>query len=113
MEIKRQFVYWVNLDPSIEKEIQKERPCLVISPSIFNNQSGLVTIVPLTDIYRGRVRKTEIPVYEEDDCVEKPSKVKPEQIRTISAVRFGREMGKFPDDKFAQVLAIIRDNLNL
>lgn len=29
-------VYWVNLDPTIGSEINKIRPCVVISPNVSN-----------------------------------------------------------------------------
>jgi mRNA interferase MazF len=36
MVIKRFDVYLINLDPTIGSEIQKTRPCLVISPDEMN-----------------------------------------------------------------------------
>jgi len=36
MEIKRFDIYLINLDPTIETEIQKTRPCVIISPDEMN-----------------------------------------------------------------------------
>ena len=36
MVVKRFDVYLVNLDPTIGAEIQKTRPCLVISPNVLD-----------------------------------------------------------------------------
>jgi mRNA interferase MazF len=39
MVVKRSEVYRVNLDPTIGSEIQKTRPCLIISPDEMNRSS--------------------------------------------------------------------------
>nr|WP_231510396.1 type II toxin-antitoxin system PemK/MazF family toxin [Fischerella sp. PCC 9605] len=37
-------IRWVNLDPTVEAETQKTRPCLIVQNDIMN-QYGLLTIV--------------------------------------------------------------------
>ncbi len=113
MGITRQFVYRVNLDPTIGHEIDKERPCLVISPTAFNNNSGLVTIVPLTDRKVGTIHSNQVEVTVADGCVDKLSKIKVDQIRTLDASRIGREMGKLPADKYKRVKEILKKHLNI
>lgn len=44
---KRGDVYWVRLDPTDGKEINKTRPCLIISADIAN-RSELIVIAPIT-----------------------------------------------------------------
>jgi mRNA interferase MazF len=39
MVVRRFEVYLVNLDPSIGNEIQKTRPCLIISPDEMNDHN--------------------------------------------------------------------------
>jgi len=46
--VKRFDVYLVNLDPTIGSEIQKTRPCLVISPDEMNRNIRTVIIAPMT-----------------------------------------------------------------
>jgi mRNA interferase MazF len=46
--VKRFDVYLVNLDPTIGSEIQKIRPCLVISPDEMNRNIRTVIIAPMT-----------------------------------------------------------------
>ena len=48
MVVRRFEVYLVNLDPSIGKEIQKTRPCLIISPDEMNDFISTVIIAPMT-----------------------------------------------------------------
>ena len=42
MVIERFEVYLVNLDPTQGREIQKTRPCLVISPNEMNHHIGQI-----------------------------------------------------------------------
>lgn len=113
MGIKRQFIYWVNLDPTIGKEIKKTRPCLILSSNIYNNHSGLVTVVPLTTAKLNKITSTEVSVYKTDGCVDDDSKIKADQIRTCDLSRFDNEIGKLPNDKYEQVKKIIKKHLNL
>jgi len=41
-------VYLVNLDPTIGSEIQKTRPCLIISPDEMNRNIHTVIVAPMT-----------------------------------------------------------------
>jgi len=45
---KRFGVYWVNLDPAIGAEVQKTRPCVIISPDSMNQGLKTVLIAPMT-----------------------------------------------------------------
>jgi mRNA interferase MazF len=44
MVVKRFDVYLVNLDPTIGAEIQKTRPCLVVSPDEMNRNIRTVIL---------------------------------------------------------------------
>lgn len=48
MAVSRFDVYVVRLGPTQGREIQKTRPCVVISPDELNRQIGTVIIAPLT-----------------------------------------------------------------
>jgi mRNA interferase MazF len=61
VEVNQYDVFWVNLDPTIGQEIQKTRPCLIISPNELNKGLGTVLAAPLTStikIYPFRVKCT-------------------------------------------------------
>ena len=69
MGVKRFEVYLVSLVPTLGHEMQKTRPCLVISPDEMNRHIATVIIAPMTtrsrdyptDAFRGiscyRLRK--------------------------------------------------------
>jgi mRNA interferase MazF len=48
MVIQRFDVYLVNLDPTIGTEIQKTRPCVIISPDEMNRHIATVIVAPMT-----------------------------------------------------------------
>src|SRR4030095_12525227 len=52
-------VYLVSLDPTVSSEIQKSRPCLIISPDEMNRHINTVIIAPMTT--RGRDYPTRAP----------------------------------------------------
>lgn len=41
-------IIWVNLDPTVGAEINKTRPCVVISPDEMNSVLKTVMVAPLT-----------------------------------------------------------------
>ena len=58
MVVKRFEVYLVNLDPTLGSEIQKTRPCLIISPDEMNDHITTVIVAPMTT--KGRDYPTRI-----------------------------------------------------
>ena len=46
--VKRFEVYFIDLNPTIGSEINKIRPCVIISPNEMNNALNTVIIAPLT-----------------------------------------------------------------
>ena len=48
MVVNRFDVFLVNLDPTIGSEIQKTRPCLIISPNEINHHIATVIVAPMT-----------------------------------------------------------------
>lgn len=47
MVIKRFEIYWVNLDPTVGREIKKTRPAVVISPNEVNDALGTILVAPI------------------------------------------------------------------
>lgn len=46
--VKRFEIYFIDLNPTIGSEINKIRPCVIISPNEMNNALNTVIIAPLT-----------------------------------------------------------------
>jgi len=87
MVIKRFDIYLVNLDPTIGSEIQKTRPCLVISPNEMNKIIVTVIIAPMTT--KGRNYPTRISCKFEG----KEGQIVLDQMRTVDKVRLVKKLG--------------------
>jgi mRNA interferase MazF len=48
MVIRQYDIYLIDLDPSVGHEIQKTKPCVVISPDEMNRNIDTVIIAPMT-----------------------------------------------------------------
>jgi mRNA interferase MazF len=101
MVVRRFEVYLVNLDPTLGSEIQKTRPCLVISPDEMNELIATVIIAPLTT--KGRKYPTRV------DCLfeGKDGQIVLDQIRTVDKARLVRRLGKINASTQKEVLAIL------
>lgn len=74
-------VWWVNLDPTIGKEISKKRPCLVVSPDDMNAHLGTVIAAPITSTLRNWPTRVTIKLQRQN------SSVALDQIRMIDNTR--------------------------
>ena len=93
-------VWWVNLDPTVGKEINKKRPCVVVSPDETNRHLGTCIVAPITSTLR------EWPTRHEIKLQKQQSSVALDQIRMIDNSRLIRRMTSI-DSK--PLLAILRE----
>jgi mRNA interferase MazF len=91
-------VFLVNLDPTIGSEIQKTRPCVVISPNEMNRYLRTVIIAPLTS--KGRDYPTRVPCRFDG----KDGQAVLDQIRTVDKTRLVRKLGQLESDTQDQIL---------
>ena len=52
--VKQYDLYWVDLNPTIGAEMQKIRPCVIVSPKELNDHLDTVVIIPITSAIHGR-----------------------------------------------------------
>ena len=101
MVIKRFEVYLVNLDPTLGSEIQKTRPCLIVSPDEMNDHISIVIVAPMTT--KGRQYPTRVRCRFQ----EKDGYVVLDQIRTVDKIRLLRKMGKIPANTQKEVISTL------
>ena len=101
MVVKRFEVYLVNLDPTIGSEIQKTRPCLVISPDEMNRFIRTVIVAPMT------TRGTSYPTRVACKFQGKQGQVVLDQIRTVDKARLVKRLGKIDKQTQAEVLSVL------
>ncbi len=101
--VRRFEVFLVNLDPTIGSEIQKTRPCLVISPDEMNAHIATIIIAPMTT--RGRDYPTRVACQFQG----KSGQVVLDQIRTVDKVRLVKKLGKISAETQNQVLSVLAE----
>ena len=102
MVVNRFGVYLVNLDPTVGSEIQKTRPCLIISPDEMNRHIRTVIVAPMTTA--GKEYPTRI------SCTfkKKRSHIVLDQLRTIDKSRLIRRLGTIDPNTQLEVIAVLQ-----
>jgi len=98
MVAKRFDVFLVNLDPTIGNEIQKTRPCVVVSPDEMNRYISTVIIAPMTT--KGRAYPTRIICQFQG----KNGQIILDQIRTVDKSRLVKKIGQIAQNEQRAVL---------
>ena len=105
MVINQYDVFLVNLDPTIGHEIQKTRPCLVISPNEMNKYIGTVIVAPMTTKSKSYPSRIEI------NFDKKQGWIILDQIRTIDKSRLVKKLGAIRENEIMHVKNILREML--
>ncbi len=101
--VKRFDVFLVNLDPTIGVEIQKTRPCLVISPDEMNAYIQTVILAPMTT--KGRNYPSCVACRFED----KNAHIVLDQIRTVDKRHLVKRLGMMDAATQQRVLDVLAD----
>ncbi len=101
--IKRFDIYWVNLDPTVGKEIKKTRPCVVVSPDFMNNALGTVTVVPLTSTIIDWPFRMKLRIKG------KVSSAACDQLRTVTKERLKTQAGRLTALESSKLASIIQE----
>ena len=96
-------VYLVLLDPTLGSEIQKTRPCLVVSPNEMNHHIATVIVAPMTT--KGRPYPTRVPCTFEG----KEGQVVLDQLRTVDKLRLVRRLGRIAEEVQETVLMTLAE----
>ena len=101
MVVKRFDVYLVALDPTVGSEIQKIRPCLVVSPDEMNRHIATVIVAPMTT--KGQLYPSRIPCQFEG----KEGQVTLDQLCTVDKTRLVKFLGRIDSETQTAVLAFL------
>ena len=102
MVVNRFDVYLINLDPTIGSEIQKTRPCLIVSPDEMNKHIRTVIVAPMTTA--GKDYPTRV------SCTFKKKKgqIVLDQIRTIDKTQLVKKLGTIDPETQLKVITILQ-----
>ena len=84
---RRDEVWLVSLDPTQGAEIQKTRPCLIVSPDEMNEHLRTVIIAPMTTVMRSYPTRAPIRFKGKD------GQIVLDQLRAIDRQRLVRKLG--------------------
>jgi mRNA interferase MazF len=105
---KRGEIYWANLDPTVGTEINKKRPCLIISRDEGNEVTSRVTVAAITSSV-----KTVYPFQVRIRTNNKEGKVLLNQIRTIDKQRLEGKITSLDKETMHQVDKALKVALSL
>lgn len=101
--VRRGDVFLIDLDPTRGSEIQKTRPCVVVSPDELNAHLRTVIVAPLTT---GGKR---YPFRVACRFLNKNGQVVLDQLRTVDRERLIRYLGRLSPQAFERVLAVLHE----
>lgn len=88
----------VNLDPTVGAEMNKARPCLIVSPDEINTYLRTVMIVPLTSTQRGLPTRILIKATAQSG-LNNDSYAALDQLKTVDKSRLSEPIGEISESE--------------
>ena len=101
--MKRGEIWVVNLDPTIGSEIQKSRPCVVVSPSEMNAYLRNVMVAPMTS--KGFAAPFRVPLTHAGT----KGLIVLDQMRAVDKQRLVQKLGSVSPKAMGLVLATLQE----
>jgi mRNA interferase MazF len=101
--VKRGEIWLVNLDPTVGSEIQKSRPCVVVSPAELNDTLRTVIVAPMTS--KGFVAPFRVPVTHAGT----KGQIVLDQLRTVDKLRLVKKLGAVSAKTLTSVLVTLQE----
>ena len=103
MEVKQYQIVLINLDPTLGIEIQKTRPCVIVSPNEINDNLRKVVIAPMTSASRKYPTRVKVKHNNQEGWVVI------DQIRTIDKIRVVKNFGSLSEKEIRECKRVIRE----
>ncbi|WKZ88433.1 type II toxin-antitoxin system PemK/MazF family toxin (plasmid) [Ralstonia pickettii] len=101
--VARGEIWLVALDPTKGSEIQKTRPCVVVSPPEMHDHLRTVIVAPMTT--KGRSAPFRVPI----TFMKKSGLILLDQIRAVDKVRLVKKEGVVVDKTLMSVLNTLQE----
>lgn len=99
--MRKNEIYYANPDPTVGAEINKTRPCIIVSPDEMNSTLRTVIIVPITS--QERELPTRVLLDLKGTGLEKESWAVLDQIRVIDKSRLQSKIGSISRKKAEEI----------
>ncbi len=96
-------VHLVRLDPTLGSEIQKTRPCVIVSPDELNAHLRTVIVAPMSTTGRGYPWRIRCRFRNRSGYVVL------DQLRTVDRERLVKRLGVLSDQTFGEVLGGLQE----
>ena len=101
--VRRGEIWLATLDPTIGAEIQKTRPCVIISPPELHDFLRIVTVAPMTTGSRAAPYRIPLRFRRKNGLIVQ------DQLRTLDKRRLVRRLGVVSDNTLRLTLAALRE----
>ena len=101
--VKRGDIWLVNLDPTVGSEMQKTRPCIIVSPPEMHDHLRTVIVAPMTTANKPAPFRIAI-VFQG-----KRGLILLDQIRTLDKVRLVKRLGKTAEKPLLTALRTLQE----
>ena len=101
--VKRGEVWLTALDPTIGNEIQKTRPCVIVSPPEMHDHLRTVLAAPMTTGSRAAAFRVSVKFQGKEGLVLL------DQVRGLDKKRLVRRLGAIPPATLKRTLQVLRD----
>jgi len=105
LKIKQYDIFWVDLNPTIGVEINKVRPCVIVSPDEINRNVDTIIVAPISS------KGTSLPTRLKIQSGNKKQFVVLHQIRAIDKRRLKQYIGALHFNEIYKLKQIIREML--
>jgi len=101
MVVLKKEVWMTKLEPTVGSEINKTRPCIIVSPDIANKHNRSVVIIPLTS------KLKDFPSRVNCKFQDKQGQIVIDQIRTVDKTRLVKKLGTIDDSTSKKIYEMI------
>ena len=101
--MRRGEIWLVALDPTLGSEIQKSRPCVIVSPPEINQHLRTVIVAPMTS--RGFPAPFRVPVMHAGT----KGLIVLDQIRAVDKIRLAKRLGSITPKTLSEVLVVLQE----
>ena len=108
MKLRRGDIWYVDLDPTRGGEINKKRPCVILTANALNDSRKTVVVIPLSTSPVARPPLT-VPVI----SAGRPAVAVIDQITAKTKERFGNRIGSLSPDDMDVIEQAIRRVLDM
>lgn len=106
VKVYRGDIWLVSLDPTVGSEIQKTRPCVIVSPAEIHDHLRTVIVAPMTT--GSHPAPYRVPLSFEG----KQGLILADQIRTLDKTRLVKHLGKVDTATLSGILAVLQETFS-